>query len=548
MARHSASPQNGNPTARRVVLVGAAIVAVMLVAGLVVSGLSRAGVAGFCGAEPRISVAAEPDIVEHVRGLAEHADGCHAFDVEPVSSADMSARTVSREALPDIWVPDSAVRLAQMSQDVQIPFETVLNSLASTPVVIASRDAGVDMSTWTAALSTPGLMMGDPVRSGVADAPILAATSEVEMLRAAPEALAASMAMLAQGQMSRMEVPPTSREMLDRVIVGGGAAIVTERDAVLAQRAAPDSGLELYAPASGAVFLTYPVAVTTQDPTRRAEVAGAAEALRDATAATAVVDGLSRDGFRTAFRAPLDGGAGVGETEALVVRDANRVHGALRHWRLLAMPGRSLVLVDTSGSMGFGVPGTDRTRIQALVETAGAGLGQFPDDAELGLWAFGGAAGSDGLPYAEVAALQRLDAAAPGGGTHRAALGGALASLPGMVGGGTDLYRSVLDAYAMVRSGYDPNMVNSIIVISDGADDATSDIRAVEFFARLDEMVDPSRPVIVVTVSLLDESSSGTLAQIADATGGSSHVARTPEEMVRVFAESVGRRGASAQP
>ncbi|TCW23744.1 extracellular solute-binding protein [Dietzia cinnamea] len=526
---------------------GAVIVAVVLVVGLVVSGLSRAGVAGFCGAEPRISVAAEPDIVEHVRVLAEHADGCHAFDVEPVSSADMATRTVSREALPDIWVPDSAVRLAQMSQDVQIPFETVLNSLASTPVVIASRDAPIDMSTWTSALATPGLMMGDPVRSGVADAPILAATSEVEMLRSTPEALGAAMAMLAQGQMSRMEVPPTSREMLDRVIAGGGAAIVTERDAVLAQRAAPDSGLELHAPATGAVFLTYPVAVTTQDPTRRAEVSGAAEALRDATAAPAVIDGLSRDGFRTAFRAPLAESAGVGGAEALVVRDANRVHSALRHWRLLAMPGRSLVLVDTSGSMGFGVPGTDRTRIQALVETAGAGLGQFPDDAELGLWAFGGAAGSDGLPYAEVAALQRLDAAAPGG-THRAALGGALASLPGMVGGGTDLYRSVLDAYAMVRSGYDPNMVNSIIVISDGADDATSDIGADEFFARLDEMVDPSRPVIVVTVSLLDESSSGTLAQIAEATGGSSHVARTPEEIVRVFAEAVGRRGSSAQP
>ena len=92
MARHSASPQNNNPTARRVVLVGAAILAAVLVVGLVISGLSRAGVAGFCGAEPRISVAAEPDIVEHVRVLAEHADGCHAFDVETVSSADMPSQ------------------------------------------------------------------------------------------------------------------------------------------------------------------------------------------------------------------------------------------------------------------------------------------------------------------------------------------------------------------------------------------------------------------------------------------------------------------------
>jgi len=208
------------------------------------------------------------------------------------------------------------------------------------------------------------------------------------------------------------------------------------------------------------------------------------------------------------------------------------------------MPGRSLVLVDTSGSMGFGVPGTDRTRIQALVETAGAGLGQFPDDAELGLWAFGGAAGRDGLPYAEVAALQRLDSTTPGG-THRDVLAEALTSLPSLVGGGTDLFRSVLDAYAMVRSGYDPNMVNSIIVISDGADDATSDLTEAEFSARLGELVDPARPVLVVTVSLLDDTGSGTLAEIARATGGSSHVARTPQEIVRVFAEAIGRRGAA---
>ena len=61
-------------------------------------------------------------------------------------------------------------------------------------------------------------------------------------------------------------------------------------------------------------------------------------------------------------------------------------------------------------------------------------------------------------------------------------------------------------------------------------------------------MVDPSRPVIVVSVSLLDDSSSGTLAQIAQATGGSSYVARTQEEIVRVFADAVGSRGASARP
>lgn len=542
MARHSASSPSGNPTARRVVLVGAAILAVVLVAGLVIAGLSRAGIGGFCGDGVTVEVAAEPDIVEHARSLADEADGCHSFEVSPVSSADMTARIAAREALPDIWIPDSSVRLARVSQDVQIPFDTVLNSIASTPVVIAHRDTDVDMSTWTSALATPGLMMGDPVRSGVADAPILAATSEVEAMRTTSEALGASMAALAQGQAGRTEAPPGAREMLDRVIAEGGATIVTEQQAVTAQRDSPDAGLELDAPATGAVYLGYPLAVTTQDPTRRDEVAGAAEALRDATASSDFATELADDGFRSADRAPLADDAGVGEVQALVVRDPNRLHSTLQRWRLLSMPGRSLVLVDTSGSMDFQLAGTGTTRIQALVETASAGLGQFPDDAALGLWAFGGSAGPAGTPYAEVAALERLDAASAQG-THRDVLTNALASLPGMVGGGTDLYGTVLDAYAMVRSSHDPNMINSIIVISDGANDAESDLSTSEFLDRLRGMVDPAKPVVVVTVGLLDDADPQTLGEIARATGGSSHIARTPDEIVQVFAEAIGRRG-----
>lgn len=542
MARHSVSPQNGHSTARRVLMVGAVVLAVVVLVGLVVAGLSRAGVGGFCGDRETIRVAAEPDIAAHVSTLAESAGGCYDFQVEAVSSADLAARVAAREALPDVWVPDSAVRLAQVSHEVQVPFDTVLNSVAATPVVVVSRDAQVDMSTWTAALATPGLVMGDPVRSGVADAPVLAATSEVEAMRTTSEALGVALAALAQGQAGRMEVPPAPREMVDAVMAGGGVAVVSEQQAVLAQRDTPDSGLELGVPATGAVFLTYPLAVTTQDLARREAVTGAAESLRDATASEEHLQALASDGFRTADRAPLADGAGVGEVASLTVRDPNRVHSTLQRWRLLAMPGRSLVLVDTSGSMGFAMPGTDVTRIQALVGTATAGLGQFPDDAALGLWAFGGAAGRDGRPYAEVAPLLRLDTPVDGR-PYRDTLAGALGTLPDLVGGETDLYRSVLDAYDMVRESYDPNAINSIIVISDGANDATSSLSREDFLTQLRERVDPSRPVVVVTVGLLEDSDPAILAEISQTTGGSSHIARTPEEVVQVFARAIGQRG-----
>lgn len=541
-ARHSASPQPGNRAARTVVLVGAAVLAVAVVIALAVTGLSALGVGGFCGDRTEVSVAAEPGIADQVRTLADEAGGCHDFRVDEVSSAEMTARLSDRAELPDVWVPDSAVRLAQVSQDVQIPFETVLNSLASTPVVLASKGAQVDMSTWTAALATPGLRMGDPTVSGTADAPILAATSEVESMRATREALGGAMASLAQGQAGRTAVPPTERELLDRVAAGGGAAIVSEREGVLAAGDAADPGLTLAAPRTGAVFLTYPLAVTTQDAARREAVTEAATALRDVATSDDFVAGLSDAGFRGADRAPLADGRGVGEVDALVVRDPARLQTALQRWRLLAMPTRSLVLMDTSGSMGYTMEGAGATRIEAMVRTATAGLDRFPDDAALGLWAFGGAAGVDGSPYAAVAPLERLDARG-GDGTHRQALAGALARLPGMVGGGTDLYRTVLDAYGQVQASYDPNAVNSIIVISDGANDSTSELSTEQFLERLRGMVDPSRPVIAVTIGLLDEADPQTLGQIAEATGGSSHIARTPGEIVRVFATAIQQRG-----
>ncbi|MBB1032240.1 hypothetical protein G6027_15410, partial [Dietzia sp. SLG310A2-38A2] len=195
-----------------------------------------------------------------------------------------------------------------------------------------------------------------------------------------------------------------------------------------------------------------------------------------------------------------------------------------------------------SGSMGFDMADTGVTRIRTLVETASAGLARFPDDAALGLWAFGGDAGRDGRPYREVAPLGRLDAPTPEG-SHRDSLAGALSSLPGLVGGGTDLYRTVLDAYAAVRSDYDPDMINSIIVISDGANDTVSELTRDDFLRGLRDMIDPSEPVIVVTVGLLDDADPETLAEIARATGGSSHVARTTDEIVRVFADAISRRG-----
>ena len=226
-----------------------------------------------------------------------------------------------------------------------------------------------------------------------------------------------------------------------------------------------------------------------------------------------------------------------------MVRDPNRLETTLQRWKLLSLPSRALVLMDTSGSMTTPVEGTAKNRIEVLVETASLGLGQFPDDAALGVWAFGGDVGTPERPYREVAPIGQLGSTTPGG-TQRQVLGAALKSLPGLVGGGTDLYVSVLDAIDSLQRSYDPATVNSVIVISDGANDNVSQLSKEEFLDRLRAKVDPKKPVIVVTIGILD-ADQATLAEISRATGGSSHIARAPREIAKVFAEAIQQRGNS---
>src|SRR5699024_4776208 len=64
-----------------------------------------------------------------------------------------------------------------------------------------------------------------------------------------------------------------------------------------------------------------------------------------------------------------------------------------------------------------------------------------------------------------------------------------------------------------------------------------------EFLERLRQLTDPTRPVVVVTVGLLDDADPEMLAEISRATGGSSHVAERPAPIARVLAEAIGARG-----
>ena len=497
-----------------------------------------------CGGSHPVTLAADPSISEEIEQLVAESggDGCTSYEVESTSTGAMLRKLADRKELPDLWIPTSTVQSDRVSRDSQLPFETVLNSVASTPVVLAVKDGDPSIRSWTEALGTPGMIVDDVADSGVADGAMLAAAAEREAGLVSAEQVQQSLAVLAQGQR------PSNEGLVDQLATTGGVAVVTEQELSARGEQNEADGIRIQVPVTGANYLSFPLVITAQDPGRRDDVREAAQELADEATDDDFANTLADAGFRTADRAPLEGDVGVGETERLVVRDPGALDEAVREWRLMSMPTNSLALVDSSGSMALDVPTLGSTRMGMMVQTLTRGLEYFSDSSSLGLWAFNAADPTRAEPYVEVQPLGGLSGPSASGaqGTHRDDLVSGLASLPEYVGGATELYSTVLAAYRSVLDSYDPNAINTIMVFSDGANDAADTIGRDEFFNQLREMQDPQRPVKVVTIGVLDDVDPTVLAEIAEATGGSSHISRTPEEIPQVFAAAIADRSAPA--
>ncbi len=241
------------------------------------------------------------------------------------------------------------------------------------------------------------------------------------------------------------------------------------------------------------------------------------------------------------FRGPdgAPGEQGVGKVQPIQVgaKDAAEL---LQRWVTLALPMRSLAVVDVSGSMDF--PAGQTTRMGLTTQAATAGLSLFQDNAAIGLWAFSQA--DDGLLGADYRQLQptrRLDEDA-GGATQRELLAAEFDTMDELVGGGTSLYDTTLAAYESAVESYDPTAVNSVLLLTDGANDDPDSLTQQELIAGLRKAVDPERPVRIITLGITNDADADALEAISEATGGQSYLARSPNDIGKVFADAIAAR------
>jgi Mg-chelatase subunit ChlD len=508
--------------------VRAGIVALTLI---LLAGCAAAGYAVVqrrCSGSERLTleVSAAPALVPALTAAVERFnDGRHRVEGDCVkarlSAADSAAvaivlsgqgRSGTATHAPDVWIPDSGMWVDLVDKPGAVRRTGAY--LAATPVVVAvtGRTADRGRPSWQAMLTSERLRMPDPTRDAAGLGALLLVRKEVATDRAEFTQIVRAV---------RPRVAPAAR-------IGGDRAVVTTEQAVRAHnRRSSASPVTVLRPTGGDFALDHPFTVTGAGAGSPAKVR-AARLLEEEFTSAKTRAGLQAAGFAAA-------------PDGTPVRpEATQVRQLVQDWSKLTLSARILSLIDVSGSMAEPVPGAKMTRLQAITRVSQAGLSLQPDDTELGQWVFSTrlAGRRDWRENVSLGPLgERIGSA-----TRRQHILSALSGLRPVRNGDTGLYDTVLAAFRYMRRTYKPDMVNTVLLLTDGRNDDADGPTLSATLARLRQEYDPDRPIQVVMIGFGPDVDHGELKQIADATHGSVHIAHTPQDIGKIFLSATARR------
>jgi hypothetical protein len=327
---------------------------------------------------------------------------------------------------------------------------------------------------------------------------------------------------------------------------GLGLAAMSESDVITYNAGKPPVSLAALYLDPAATPLDYPFAVLPELNQSQAEAAhllyGAlsSTAFRDRLAAVGIrtADGTAPAGFAAPAGAPTRVGpspaAGSGEAAASTA-DGATIDRALAGWSAVVAPARILAIVDASQSMRTPVPtARNATRMKVTLAAARSGLGLFSDDWQVGLWLFAAGAGTNS--HRELVPIGPLT-------DRRGDLVDALDDIR-PAGGDAGLYRTILDGYRTVQDGWQAGRVNSVLLLTDGADAGRKDgdIALDDLLDRLRAAKSADRPVQVIVVGVGDAVDRAPLKRITRETGGGVFIAEDPAQIGAVFLEALSLR------
>ena len=549
--RH-ASSRRRRSWLRRLAEFGTAIVLVAIAA--VAANALIDGGRDSCEQATPLAVVADPaiepalsEIADDYEDTAPSVNGmCPEVDITPVAAAEVAAGLGS-DVTADLWIPDSSLWAERVVADgVSL---ASAGSVATSPlVVVAPRPVAEQLGwpeaefSWSAVLGGEGdTMIADPTVTGEGLATLLAVGATVGVEGADRTQLVQAMTAVAGTAVP--DVATAYEQVVDDP-AGAPLFTATEQSVVAHNLAMPDSPVAALYPAEGTLILDYPaLAVTTASTSSGQSAAAAAFSAELGTPEAVTV--IREAGFRAPDGRPRDN-AGVFDgiqaamPTALPTPEPTQAAQILRQWAALSIDSQLLAVIDVSGSMNEQVtPG--QTRIELTRDAAKAALALFPDTSSIGLWAFSVNQDppNDHVELVPVGPLTELVGEVP----RKEALVAAVDELPDRAEGGTALYDTALAAFRTVRAMYDPEKINSVVLLTDGRnEDDPVGIDLESLLTTLQTEVDPARPVPVITIGMGPEADLKALTEISEVTGAKAYLAEDPADIEQVFLDAMVER------
>lgn len=520
-------------------MVGALLALALLAGGF--WGVSRAGwlpkglLADQSCSVTTVDVAVAPAMEQAISAATDSiADSCRRFDVQSRTSYDVTQALMSGKSLPDIWIPDSGWVLQQLSA-AGVTTQLVSKSLASSPFVLVGGPAAEQPASWGDALGSGEVAMPDPIEDTEGTLALLAPRAEAATVGRTDEQVSQLLVPLAQ-RYSEHKADGVPEDLSLKTITATSKRLVPTTEQRYLEARQRNDLLRPVVPDTGALLVTFPMVVKAHP---NGFVAKAASDLARWFQVSEGKQELAREGLRSGDGAPLESGPGVGAVTYLPDPKGQDVSIDVGAWQVLSVPSSVLAVFDVSGSMDFAAG--DKTRMQLAVDVALTALGIFPNQARIGLWVFSIDQGGPGQDWRVLEPMRRLDASVRGS-TQRSALQDKAQQMLDMTTGGTGLYDTTLAAYRQGLKDYDPNYSNSVILLTDGANDDPGSIEIEQLIAKLRKLRDPQRPVRIIGIGISQDADFGALTKIARATGGQAYQADNPEDIIDVFAQAIATR------
>lgn len=471
---------------------------------------------------------------------------------------------------PDVWVPDSRLWLlvAGSRPDAGAMFPSDAPSIASSPLVIAVRRPVAEAMGWPQReLGWPdvlGLFLQPNLWATVGH-PEWATTMRFGMTdpTLSTSGLAATLALLdtdANGEFSDAELTAgvAFTQLLGDMAADTTVLINEQREAgATAAPGAPgvaafpalerdvaaydvaDPSLELVPVylAQGPIAADFPYAVLQADwvdPVREQ----AADLFLAHVLSPAGQQALAADGFRGADQSagaqttlPAELGFKATVAPPRPHPSPAAVSRLIADWTALQRQSNIIAVMDTSGSMDEGVPGTGMSRLQLLQQTAVAGFGLLNNQSNIGLWQFSTnlTATTD---YREVVPYGPLSGTV-GDVPRKQALMGAVQQLRS--GGDTALYDTTYAAFKAIQAVWEPNDTNAVLLITDGRNDDDDGLTLPDLLQKLAQEGRPDRPTPVISIAVGPEADADALREISRVTGGRTFVVRDANEAVQTL-------------